>query len=156
MQDLIAVNSKNVAARFALAGFIVGAIILGWYAVRWQIGNLLATITSPADPNAAEVAAAAVNCAPSNPYTVRLLAATRNDQADTIADLEKAVRLAPNDYRWRVELARAYEQNDEFDRAEREFKRAVDVAPQYANPSWFLGNFYLRQDREADALTELK
>lgn len=69
---------------------------------------------------------------------------------------EQAVRLAPNDYRWRVELARAYEQDDQPGPATREFNKAVELAPLYAAPHWHLGNFYLRQNHNTEAIAELK
>ncbi len=79
------------------------------------------------------------------------------DQAESAVKLyEATVRLAPNDYRWRVELGRAYEQVDKPELAESEFKKAVELAPTYAFGHWHLGNFYLRQGREAEAFAELK
>ena len=69
---------------------------------------------------------------------------------------EETVRLAPYDYRWRIELGRAYEQAERAELAEIEFKRAVELAPTYALARWQLGNFYLRQKRDNDAFAELR
>jgi hypothetical protein len=70
--------------------------------------------------------------------------------------LEETVRLAPNDYHWRVELGRAYEQDGQLEKAEAELKRGVDLAPSYAFVHWHLGNFYLRQGQTEKAFAELK
>jgi tetratricopeptide (TPR) repeat protein len=69
---------------------------------------------------------------------------------------ENTVRLAPNEYRWWIQLGRAYEQSDKMDRAEKALKYAIELAPNYTFPHWQLGNFYLRQGKEAEAFTELK
>ena len=69
---------------------------------------------------------------------------------------EQVVRLAPYDYRWRQELGRALEQDEQPERAEAEFKRAIELAPNFAYPHWRLANFYLRQDRVDEALAELR
>ncbi len=156
MHDLSAITSRTLRARAIIAVVAVLMLVLGWFAVRWQIGNLLADLTDTADPNAAEISLAVRGLAPSDPMAWRLAASATYDTAEAVKFNENAVRLAPNDYRWRIDLARALEQNDETERAEREFKRARELAPEYAAPQWHLGNFYLRQNREAEALAELK
>lgn len=156
MQDVIAINSKGLITRFVILGVVAAAMLFGWFAIRWQIGSLLANLTASTDPNAAEIAVAAANLAPADPTGAMLAAATSEDQVDSIGLYEETVRLAPNDYRWRVELARAYAQNGQPDRAEAEFGRARELAPEYAAPRWQLGNFYLRQNRDGEAIAELK
>ncbi|MEQ1645278.1 MAG: tetratricopeptide repeat protein, partial [Pyrinomonadaceae bacterium] len=155
MNDLLAINSRNTAARVGIGVFVVVALLIGWFAVRWQIGILLSDLTPPTDPNAGEVGLVATKLAPADPGPILLSAAAENDPQKAIALFEDAIRLAPNDFRTRIELGRAYEQDDQTERAEVEFKRAVELAPNYAAPRWHLGNFYLRQEREADALPQL-
>lgn len=155
MNDLLAINSRNTAARVGIGVFVVVALLIGWFAVRWQIGILLSDLTPPTDPNAGEVGLVATKLAPADPGPILLSAAAENDPQKAIALFEDAIRLAPNDFRTRIELGRAYEQDDQIERAEAEFKRAVELAPNYAAPRWHLGNFYLRQEREADALPQL-
>ncbi|MFZ1701134.1 MAG: tetratricopeptide repeat protein [Pyrinomonadaceae bacterium] len=156
MSDLITVNSKNVVPRLVLGIIILSIVLLGWFSIRWQIGNLLATITTSTDPNSTDIATAAAGLAPGDPAAGLLVAATTNDPAEAIKHYEDAIRLAPNDYRWRVELARIYAQNDMSERAEAEFGRAVELAPNYASPRWHRGNFFLRQGRGDEAVAELK
>ena len=155
MNDLLAINSRNTAARFGIGVFVVIALLIGWFAVRWQIGILLSDLTPPTDPNAGEVGLVAKKLAPADPGPILLSAAAENDPQKAIALFEDAIRLAPNDFRTRIELGRAYEQDDQIERAEVEFKRAVELAPNYAAPRWHLGNFYLRQERESEALSQL-
>ncbi len=155
MNDLVAINSRNTAVRIGLGVFFVGALLIAWFAVRWQVGILLSNLTPPTDPNAGEVGRMAAKLAPADPGPIMLSAAAENDPKKAIALLENAIRLAPNDFRTRIELGRAYEQDDQIERAEVDFKRAVELAPNYAAPRWHLGNFYLRQERESEALSQL-
>lgn len=137
-------------------------LALAWFGVRWQLGNMLAALTPPGDPNAAQISDLAIGMAPSDPTAAWLKATSgiddRSIEGDTsgIRLYENAVRLAPHDYRWRVELGRALEQDEQSEKAEIELKRAIELAPAYAHPRWTLGNFYLRHDRNDEALAEFK
>lgn len=152
MPDVVVISSKKTPAKIVLAATIALALIVGWIAIKWQIGIMLTTLAATPDVSAAEVAAVANDWSPSDPGTAWLKASATND----IAAFERAVLLAPNDYRWRMELGRALEQNDEPERAEVEIEKAVELAPTYAVARWQLGNFYLRQGRIDEALAELK
>ncbi|MBK8467487.1 MAG: carbohydrate binding domain-containing protein [Chloracidobacterium sp.] len=127
-----------------------------------QLGSMIADLTGPNNPDAKAAADLAVSLAPGDPVTRWLAASaetngTAENRLESAAKLlEDAVRLSPFDYRWRVELGRAYEQADKPASAEIEFKRAVELAPTYAYSRWHLGNFYLRQDRVNEAFAELR
>lgn len=159
MQDLIAIDSRNFTGRLALVGAIIFAVLFGWFSIRWQLGSMTARLTSPAGPEALQAADFSESLAPNDPVTKLLRASidlNAGNTATSLKLLEEAVRLAPYDYRWRVELARALEQEDKVEPAEREFKRAVELAPTYAFARWHLGNFYLRQNRAGEAFTEMR
>jgi tetratricopeptide (TPR) repeat protein len=152
MQDLIVIESTNTRARITLAAVIIVTLVCGLLMIKWQLGNMFATLTPVGDPNAAQIAALAWGWSPNDPSAGWLAATTKND----LGMFEQTVRLAPFDYRWRQELGRALEQDEQPDRAEAEFKRAIELAPNFAFPHWRLANFYLRQDRVDEALAELK
>ncbi len=155
-------DSRRLPVRVGLAAAIVLVLVFGWFAVRWQLGNMLAELTNATDPNAKEIAALAVNLAPADPLANWLVAGTKKNTftpemiSETAKSFEAAARLSPNDYRWWVELGRAREQAEEFDLAERAYLRALEIAPHYTYPRWQLGNFYLRQNRSDEAFAELK
>lgn len=155
------IDSRNKQGRIALIGVILAALMFAWFGVRWQVGNMLGELTPPSQPNAMEVAQAAVSLAPRDPLPRWLLAAKmkENFDADNIEGsarvLEEVVRLSPNDYRWWIELGRAYEQAEKPEDAQRALQRAVDLAPAYTFPHWQIGNFYLRQDRSDEAFAQL-
>ena len=155
MDDLKVIDTRSSTVRVILAVSILAAVAFAWFAVRWQIGNLLATLTQETDPNIAAVAGIATNWAPGDPAAFSLKAAA-GDPAATISSLENAVRLAPYDFRWRTELGRAYEQDEQFGNAEEQLKKGVELAPSYSSAHWHLGNFYLRQEQTDKAVAELK
>lgn len=136
-------------------------MVFAWFAVRWQIGSMLGELTPPAQANAMDIARAAVSMAPSDPRSMWLVAAKLKENFDpeniegSVRVLEDVVRLSPNDYRWWIELGRAYEQAEKPEDAERALQRAVDLAPAYTFPHWQIGNFYLRQDRSDEAFAQL-
>ncbi len=155
MSDLQSIDSRNIAVRIAVIVFVILSIALTWNAVRWQLGDLLAALTTEANPELNEKAELALRWAPSNPAAHSLNAAIR-DPGGASESLETATRLAPNDYRLRTEFGRALEQDGQIARAEEQLRVAVELAPAYSAPRWHLGNFYLRQERPERAFPELR
>lgn len=156
------VNSKTLIVRISLIIAIIFALIFAWFAVRWQFGNMFATLTPPSDSNAKEIAKIAGELAPADPWAKWLQASVEKDIftpekiESSLKLYEEVVRLSPNDYRWWIELGRAYEQSERFEQAETSFKRGVELAPGYTYPHWQLGNYYLRQNRSDEAFAELQ
>lgn len=156
------IDSSRLPVRLCLIALIIFALVFGWFAVRWQLGNMLAELTMPSEPNAEEIAALSRSLAPSDPLTSWLTANTKrsgvtgDNSDDLLGDLREAVRLSPFDYRWWVELGRGYEQAEKPEMAEQAYLKAIEIAPEYTYPRWQLGNFYLRQNRSEEAFAELK
>lgn len=155
-------DTRRLPVRLGVIGMMIFALIFGWFAVRWQLGNMMAELTLPSEPNAREIAAVAHSLAPSDPLTRWLLTSSEREaltdqRIENLLDgYIETVRLSPFDYRWWVELGRAFEQADKAEEAERAYLRAIDIAPGYTYPHWQLGNFYLRQNRSEEAFSELK
>ena len=160
--DLKIIESKSILVRAVLAAVVILALAFGWTAIRRQFGGMLAELTASNDPNALETAELALSMAPSDPQAMWLKATLeRNrltlDRSDAAIEMfEKTVRLSPYDYRWWIELGRAYEQADMNEKAEAAIKQATVLAPSYAFPRWQIGNFYLRQSRTDEAFAELE
>ncbi|MBA2380013.1 MAG: carbohydrate binding domain-containing protein [Blastocatellia bacterium] len=156
------ISTKTPAGKLVAAGVIVLALVFAWFAVRWQIGSLLVEITNVEQPNAAEFASSAMNLAPADPQPFWLAGVkeregfSEENLVRSLGYLEKAVRLAPYDYRMWIELGRGLEQGELFDEAEPAFLRAVELAPNYAFPRWQYGNFLLRRGREDEAFGEFR
>ena len=162
MNDIFVASSKQRNARIIIVAAVVVALLFGWVAIRRQLGNMFAEMTSANDPTASDVADLARSMAPSDPLGMWLKASlersvfTPERTESAVLMFEQTVRLAPRDYRWWIELGRAYEQADKIDRAEIALRHAVDMAPTYNYPRWQIGNFYLRQGRPDEAFAELK
>ena len=141
---------------------IVSMVVFGWFAIRTQIGSMLAEQTSASQENAGDVARVAGDLAPLDPRPKWLEAVvlrqsfSPEDLDRSVRLLEDAVRRAPFDFRVWTELARGYEQAERYSDAEASFRHAIELAPSYAVPHWQMGNFLLRQDRLDEAKAELR
>jgi tetratricopeptide (TPR) repeat protein len=161
-QQIKILDSRTPVTRIILAVATITVIAFGWFAMRWQFGNMLAELTLPNEANAGEIAKLAVNLASSDPLSNWLFASTRRVAStpekfsESSGGFETVVKLAPNDFRWWIELGRTYEQTEDEAAAERAYLRAVELAPAYTYPHWQLGNFYLRQGRGDEAFRELQ
>ena len=156
------VETKNWKGRLVLLLILIAALVFAWFSIRWQIGNMLASRPPAERTNTKGIAELAHSLSPHDPITNWLKASVERDTYtqqglnNAVASLEEAVRSAPDDDRYWIELARAYEQIENYEKAEKAFRRAAEVAPNYSNIHWHLGNFYLRRDREADAFPALR
>ncbi len=156
-EQIYILDAKKFPVRIGLVVIMLFALLFGWFAIRWQIGNLLADITSPNQENAKQSAMMAYGFAPDDPLTLWLVASVEKESNPEYTEgFEKVVRYSPNDYRWWIQLGRAYEQADKPKEAEKAFKRSVETAPNYTFPHWQIGNFYLRQDRDDEAFKEFE
>ncbi len=156
------IETKSLKGRLVAIGLIAAALLFAWFSIRIQLGNMLGSLTQPNAPNAAEIASFALDLSPRDPITNWLEATINKDQfssdgtARAVAGYAEMVRNAPYDHRAWVELARALEQAERFDDAEKAFRRAVELAPSYSYVHWHLANFYLRQGRDDEAMNEFR
>ena len=160
-QELIQINVRNPLVRILLLLLLLVAAVWSYYAVRWYLGNTLAEYFNT-EANSIEAAQRAASMAPGDPLThwrmgqVSQKVLSLEQQAQAIAEYEKAVSLSPNDYRYWMSLGTAYEQVGEAAKAEHALKRAVALAPSYAYPRWYLGNLLVRNGRYDEAFAELR
>src|SRR5207237_10196301 len=61
----------------------------------------------------------------------------------------------PYDYRYWMELGGALEAAGDRTSSERALRRAVELAPAYAQPRWFFGNALLREGKVDEAFAQL-
>ena len=161
-EPFVILPSKNRNARLLAAGLVLAALLFAWFSVRWQLGSMLAGLTSPSQPDAEQIAVLSKRLAPGDPKPAWLAATTEkgNFSAESLEKsvgmFEEVIRRSPYDFRWWIELGRAYEQAEQPENAERAFGRAVELAPTYTFPHWQFGNFYLRQNRSDEAFTEFR
>jgi Flp pilus assembly protein TadD len=137
-------------------------LLFSWYAVRWYMGNFVAEFAPRMEEGQLEAAQAAERLAPDDPWTHGAVASIKKrsflpeELSDAVHHYEEAVSLSPNDYRFWLELGRAREQSGDSTGGEKALRRAVELAPSYAYPHWYLGNLLLRAGRGEDAFGELR
>jgi tetratricopeptide (TPR) repeat protein len=138
------------------------ALVGAWYAGRWYFGNTIAEFTPSVEVGAMDSARAALRLAPDDPMShwsagqVEMKEFTASQLAEAVSHFERAVSLSPNDYRLWMDLGRAREQTGDPTGSEKAFRRAVELAPSYTYPRWYLGNLLLRQGRVDEAFVELR
>lgn len=157
IQQIKVLDSRSPIARAGIAAALIVALVFGWTAIRRQLGNMLAELTSPVDSGAKNVARVAVDFAPNDPSANWLFVNTHNSGINAASEinLERVVKLSPADFRWWIEFGRDREQAGDVVKAEKALQKAVELAPNYVFPRWQLGNFYLRQNRSGEAFNEL-
>src|ERR1041384_191261 len=159
--DLIQVNVRNPLVRVVLILLVLVAAVWSYFVVRWYLGNTFAEYFNT-ETNSVEAAQRAVSMGPDDPSThwrmaqVSQKVLSLEHQARAIGEYEKAVSLSPNDYRYWMTLGTAYEQAGETAKAEYALRRAVELAPAYAYPRWYLGNLLVRDGRYDEAFAELR
>jgi hypothetical protein len=138
------------------------ALVGAWFAIRWYTGNTVAEYGPGLEEGGIEAARSAVRLAPRDPLTYwRLAQLEEKDFGSNQMDLAvrhyaDAVALSPNDYRLWMEFGRVLEENGNVTQAETALRHAVELAPSYAYPHWYLGNLLLRADRTDEAFSELR
>lgn len=153
-------DARQLSVRVAIVVSIIFVLAFGWFAIRWQLGNMLAELTVPTEASARNTARIAADLAPGDPLANWLLvntaAGAAKDEDDAAKfNIGRVVKLSPADFRWWIEYGRDREQAGDFEAAETALQKAVGLAPNYVFPRWQLGNFYLRRSRSDEAFSEL-
>jgi tetratricopeptide (TPR) repeat protein len=158
MKDQIKSIELGVGWRRALLLVPVVLVAFGvWHGMRWCIGNTMAQWLP--DINAAEAAA---RLAPDDPQAHFTIARLRErsflpeELPEAARRYEEAARLSPNDYRLFMELGRVRGLVGDTRGGEEALRRAVELAPTYPEPRWYLGNSLLRQGRTEEAFAEFR
>jgi tetratricopeptide (TPR) repeat protein len=160
-EQLIHVDPSKPLARLLTLLALALALLWTVFTVRWYVGNTIAEFLNP-DENGADSARLAVSLAPDDPLSHWRLGdfiekKLPPDQiAQAVSEYEKATSLSPNDYRFWLGFGRALEQAGEMGRGEKALRRAVELAPSYSYPRWYLGNLLLRSGRYPEAFAELQ
>jgi tetratricopeptide (TPR) repeat protein len=163
MQDQLKfINARAPLVRLVLVAAVALALVCSWYAVRWYAGNVVAESAAGVDEGGLDLASTAVGLAPNDPFTQWTLGGLETkslpfDQLpEAIRHYEAAVRLSPNDYRLWMDLGHARAQAGEMKAGEEALRRAVELAPSYSFPRWYLGNLLVRDGRIDEGFAELR
>jgi tetratricopeptide (TPR) repeat protein len=161
MDQLKLIEVRGSLARVGLLLPLLLALVCSWYALCWYAGNTVVEYSPGLEEGALDTARFGMRLAPSDPlahWTVAGLERRSLDPKlaqDALRHYEEAAALSPNDYRLWMDLGVAREQAGDIARGEKALRRAVELAPAYADPRWFLGNLLLRAGRREEAFAEL-
>jgi tetratricopeptide (TPR) repeat protein len=148
-------DSLSLRVLLILIGLVL--VVVFFYFAKWSFANAM-TIQSPVK----EITEIAIELAPNDPqthYSLGFLAEKSllpDDYDKSVTAFEKAVSLSPNDYRLWLALGKARERNEDNIGAEKALRKAIEIAPNYAQPRWVLGNILLRQGKSEEAFTEIR
>ncbi|HZN01720.1 MAG TPA: tetratricopeptide repeat protein, partial [Pyrinomonadaceae bacterium] len=160
-QELIQVDVRKAPVRILLIALLILGAVWSYFVVRWYLGNTLAEYFTQSE-SGVDAARMAISLAPNDPLTHWRMADVSqrllplDQQAQAIAEYEQSVKLSPYDYRLWMFSGTALGQAGDSAKAEVALKRAVELAPAYAYPRWYLGNFLLRNARYDEAFVELR
>jgi len=154
-------SAFRIPVMFKRLPLLIAVAVLAVWLGNFIIGNFLAaSLIAYGEDGASRDQA--VGYAPSNPLVVAarakflLYRAEPPRQEEAIAELQRATLLSPRDYRFWLELGRAYENTGAADRAEKTLRRAVQLAPRYFETRWAFANFLLRTGKTEAALNDLR
>lgn len=146
------VELKTANGRTILIVAGVLCLIIGFFAVKWCLGSAL---TSRAEEK--QMIEIAVRLAPGDPVAHFALARLNEqtflpeDFERAVKEYEKAAALSPNDYRLWLQLGKARDRDGDFAGAENALRKSLELAPNYSEVQWMLGNLLLRQGKSAEA-----
>ena len=165
-EQIALINLRPVWARLPLALLALAALAASWYGMRWMIGDTMAEAAPLSFQNdqlaAFETAEAAARLAPHDPLAYLTLARLHRYSFDpellprALTEYEQAAKLAPNDFQIWTELGRARATAGDIEGGVAALRRAVALAPAYAEQRWHLGNVLLRAHRNEEAFEELR
>lgn len=151
------IKIETLAGRAALLAAGLICLICASYFARWYFANSIASHT-----DYKEVADFAVGLAPDDPqthYTLAVLSGeifAPEDLAKSLSEYEKAVALAPNDFRLWLALGTARERTGDAAGGELALRKALELAPSYSQVRWTLGNILLRQGKTDEGFADIR
>lgn len=140
---------------------LIAVAALSVWLGNFIVNNFLATsLIAYGDTEASREAA--IGYAPSNPLVIAargkylLYRAEPPRPEEAIAELRRAALASPRDYRFWLELGRAYENVGDNAGAEKALGRAVELAPRYFETRWAQANFLLRVGKTEASLEDFR
>lgn len=159
--SILTVTFRPPVTRWLLLLPALAALLVAGLVTRWYVGNTIAEFYPTSSEGGIDMARMAVRWAPGDPLTHWRLASfeektfTAENLARAVREYELAVKAAPYDYRYWMELGRALEASGDPDAGEKALLRSVELAPAYSHPRWHYGNLLLRQGKIDQAFVQL-
>jgi hypothetical protein len=165
--DRIQLNSTP--RRVCLAAVVFVLVAANFMIGKWGFANMVSTRADDtriaellsARAEVTRVADLAVELGPSDPQTHYAAAVLfdrtflASDQQQSLEEYKTATALSPHNYLLWLEYGKALGRNGD-DRAEAAFRRAQELAPNYAAVQWALGNLLVREDKLQEGFAEIR
>lgn len=150
-------QSRNTPRIMLRPAIILAFLLLTWFAGRAGVASLLTAYAAKANNLAAADAAVRLNAGNSDShYVLATLLESTDDLSRAVGEYYQAAVERPDDYVLWLSVARARELNGDTQGAIEAARRAVPLAPQYAQPHYQLGNILLRSGQVDEAFKELR
>lgn len=136
-----------------LIGKVLLCAILALFFARWHFANAVSSRIDLKRPESKLVIDGLIAFGPSDPQTHYAAAAIfektfeAGDLERSLNEYETAAALSPNNYQMWINLGRSRNLSGDTVGADAAFKRALDLAPNYAAVQWAYGNFLIRDGR---------
>lgn len=151
------IKIQSFLARILIASVAFVCLAGAYFFAKWGFANTISTRTEYR-----EVADFTTDLAPSDPQTHYASAVLHEksflpeDFQKSLTEFEKAVALSPNDYLLWLALGKARERSGDAEGAEKALRKSAELAPNYAQVRWTLGNILLRRGKTAEAFAEIR
>ncbi len=151
------IKIETLGGRAALLAAGLIFLVCASYFVRWYFAAAIA-----ANTDLREVADFAISLSPGDPQAHHTLAVLSGkifapeDLAKSLSEYEQATALAPNDFRLWLALGRARERAGDASGAELALRKALELAPNYSQVRWTLGNILLRRGKTSEGFAEIR
>ena len=150
-------NSSRFSQIGKAAGLIVVLVLLIWNVGREGFSSLVSTYAAKSyDTEAAKVAVGLTSNSPDAHFALGSIFEARNELGRAADEYSAAAMARPDDCVLWLSLARVQELRGDTAAAITAARRAVPLAPYYAQPHWQLGNILLRAGQKDEGFKELR
>lgn len=146
-------------SRVVIVVIAVACLAFTYFSAKWHFANGVAPTFDRSRAESPLVANWLTEVAPADP-SVRMAAAVTFERTFDMMDLDRsmseyaeATAASPNNYLIWLSLAKSRNLNGDTSGAEAAFRKAIELAPNYAAVQWAYGNFLVRQGSTGGGFT---
>lgn len=151
-------NSKDLSVNAFFPALVYACFIvfLGYSAARQGLSHYYADIAFRSGSETE--AAAAIRYLPENPNahkTIGEVLLRNKDYSGATAAFERAIAFSQNDFLLWLRLGYSHSQLKEYSAGETAYERALELAPNYSQPNYYMGMMLLETGRHEEAFRYL-
>lgn len=150
-------NKRATTKYFAASIYLAVVVWAAFGALRGGFGDYFAAAAKR--EKSIETAEKARRFDPENPEILKLKGVLQSDAGDydaAVESLAEGAKLRKNDFHVFLRLGYAFSKKGEFEAARENYLRALDLAPNYAQPRRYLGRLLLKTQNYDEAFAFLR